>query len=241
MTTSPNDPQQEPPVPSRILVVTAHPDDADFGFSGSVAKWIAAGAEVVYVLATSGDKGSPNPDDIPAQVAATREQEQLNAARVLGLKEVVFLRQPDGGVEDTPALRGLVVREIRRFKPQRVVTMDPFRRPHTHRDHRTIAQVTMDAVFPYARDHLHYPEHIAEGFPPHIVEEVLLHGSADADFIEDVTDFWETKLAAGREHVSQIRDIEGFELRRRQEAERLRSEGDGRLYERFKRISYTFR
>ncbi len=241
MTTSPNGPQQERAVPPRILVVTAHPDDADFGFSGSVAKWIAAGAEVVYVLATSGDKGSPNPDDVPAAVAATREREQLNAARVLGLKEVVFLRQPDGGVEDTPELRGLVVREIRRFRPQRVVTMDPFRRPHTHRDHRTIAQVTMDAVFPYARDHLHYPEHLAEGLQPHIVEEVLLHGSADADHIEDVTDFWETKLAAGREHVSQIRDIEGFELRRRQEAERQRSEGDGRLYERFKRISYTFR
>lgn len=239
--TSPNDPQaQNRPVPQRILVVTAHPDDADFGFSGSVAKWIAAGAEVVYVLATSGDKGSPNPDDLPAMVAATREQEQLNAGRVLGLKEVVFLREPDGGVEDTPELRGKVVREIRRFKPQRVVTMDPFRRPHTHRDHRTIAQVTMDAVFPYARDHLHYPEHIAEGFAPHIVEEVLLHGSADADFIEDVTDFWETKLATGREHVSQIRDIEGFELRRRQEVERQRSEGDGRLYERFKRITYTF-
>src|SRR5687767_7261891 len=107
MTTSPTDPQPERPVPPRILVVTAHPDDADFGFSGSVAKWIAAGAEVVYVLATSGDKGSPNPEDLPANVAATREREQLAAGRVLGLKDVVFLRQPDGGVEDTPELRGL--------------------------------------------------------------------------------------------------------------------------------------
>jgi LmbE family N-acetylglucosaminyl deacetylase len=240
MTTSPND-QPERPVPPRIMVVTAHPDDADFGMAGSIAKWVAAGAEVVYVLATSGDKGSPFRDAIPAEVAATREQEQRNAARVMGLKDVIFLREPDGGVEDTPELRGKVVRAIRQFQPIRVVTMDPFHRPHTHRDHRTIAQVTMDAVFPYARDYLHYPEHIREGLQPHIVEELLLHGSADADFIEDVTDFWEKKMLVGREHVSQIRDPEAFERRRREDRERSQQEGDGRVYERFKRITYTFR
>ncbi|MCX6022792.1 MAG: PIG-L family deacetylase [Chloroflexi bacterium] len=227
----------EAPVPPRIMVVTAHPDDADFSCSGSVAKWCAAGAEVVYVLATSGDKGSPDPDAVPAEVAATREQEQRNAGKVMGLKDIVFLRQPDGGVEDTPELRGKVVRAIRMYRPVRVVTMDPFRRPHNHRDHRTIAQVTMDAVFPYARDHLHYPEHITEGFKPHIVEEVLLIGSADSDYVEDITDFWEAKLNVGRQHVSQIRDMEGFVQRRREEADRNRV--DGRLFERFKRIAYT--
>src|SRR5262249_28900760 len=141
-------PQRNAPVPARIMVVTAHPDDADFSSSGSVAKWVRMGAEVVYVLTTSGDKGTDNPEAIPAQVAATREQEQLNSAKVLGLKAVEFLRETDGGVEDTPELRGKIVRLIRQYRPDRVVTQDPFRRPHNHRDHRTVGLVTMDAVFP---------------------------------------------------------------------------------------------
>lgn len=226
-------------MPQRIMVVTAHPDDADFSCSGSVAKWVAQGAEVVYVLCTSGDKGTDNPEALPEQVAATREQEQLNAAKVLGLKEVVFLREPDGGVEDTAELRGKLVRLIRQHKPDRVVTQDPFRRPHNHRDHRTVGLVTMDSVFPYARDYLHYPEHIKAGLQPHVVSEVLLIMANEPDYWEDISDYWEQKLAAGRCHVSQIKDPEAFEQRRRQQAEASRR--DGALTEGFKRISYVWR
>lgn len=230
--------EQPNEVPQRIMVITAHPDDADFSCSGSVAKWVAQGAEVVYVLCTSGDKGTSNPEAIPEQVAANREEEQLNSAKVLGLKAVEFLREPDGGVEDTPELRGKIVRMIRKHRPDRVVTQDPFRRPHTHRDHRTVGLVTMDAVFPYARDYLHYPEHIKEGLEPHIVKEVLLIMAGEPDYWEDITDYWETKLAAGLCHRSQIGDPENWERRRREQSEQNLK--NGALTEAFKRISYVW-
>ncbi|MBM2826824.1 MAG: family deacetylase, partial [Dehalococcoidia bacterium] len=123
-----------------VLVITAHPDDADFGCSGSVAKWVSEGRDVVYVLCTSGDKGSDDPNMTSERLAAIREQEQRNAGAALGLKDVVFLRYPDGGVEDTYEFRSQLVRLIRRFRPAIVVTQDPFR--WQHRDHRTVGRVT---------------------------------------------------------------------------------------------------
>src|SRR5262245_55180958 len=109
----------------RILVVVAHPDDAEFGCAGSVARWVADGCEVYYCLLTSGNRGSNDPVMTPEHLATIREAEQRGAARVLGVKNVAFLGYPDGELEDTREARRDVVREIRRVRPERVVTTNP--------------------------------------------------------------------------------------------------------------------
>ncbi|MBI3742831.1 MAG: PIG-L family deacetylase [Chloroflexi bacterium] len=147
-------------VPQRVLICTPHPDDAEIGAGGTLAKWIGKGAQATLVVCTNGDKGSDDPAMTSERLAALRENEQLEAAKVLGIKEVVFLRHPDGEIEDTKQFRGDVVREIRRAKPDVVLTTDPLRRTfYQHRDHRVTGQVVLDAVFPLARDHLNFQEH----------------------------------------------------------------------------------
>ena len=187
-----------------VMVVAAHPDDAEFGVAGTVAKWTAEGKEVVYVVCTNGDKGSVEPEMTSERLAAIREDEQLAAARVLGVKEVVFLRHPDGYLEDTPQFRGELVRLIRRYRPYLVMTSDPYRRYVWHRDHRIAGRVTLDAVYPYARDRLNYPEHKAEGLLPHKVREVYLWGAEEPDTFIDINDTFDIKLAALRCHTSQV-------------------------------------
>lgn len=190
-----------------IMVVMAHPDDTEFSCGGSVAKWSREGKEVIYVICTNGDKGSSDPAMTSERLAKIREQEQREAAEILGVKEVVFLAYPDGGLEDTSAFRGQIVRLLRRYRPQRVVTQDPYRRLRRmaqHRDHRITGIVTLDAIFPYARDRLHYPEHIAEGLSPHHVEEVYLSGSDEPEVWVDISDVFEQKAAALRCHRSQV-------------------------------------
>ena len=156
--------------PKRVLLVTPHPDDAEGGCGGTIAGWIKEGAEVVYILCTNGDKGSGEPEMTPERLAAIREREQLEAAQVLGVKQVVLLRHPDGGLEDSRQFRCEVVREIRRHRPDVVMCVDPFRRQtHAHRDHRVSGQVTIDAVCTYAWGRLYFPEHITEeGLQPHV-------------------------------------------------------------------------
>jgi len=122
----------------------------------------------------------------------------------LGVSEVIFLGYPDGNLEDTPAFRGELVRQIRKHRPDVVVTADPYRRYLWHRDHRITGSVTLDAVFPYARDHLSYPEHKAEGLSPHRVKEVYLWGSEEPDTFIDVTETFPLKLAALMCHDSQV-------------------------------------
>ena len=221
---------------SPVLVVTAHPDDADFSSAGTVAKWVAEGRDVIYVLCTSGDKGSDDPNMTSERLAATREQEQRNAGKVLGLKDVIFLRYPDGGVEETPEFRGQIVKLIRTYRPGIVVTQDPFR--WQHRDHRTVGRVALDACFPYARDIFHYPEHIKEGLSTHKVAEVYLIGSTEADTQIDVTDYLETRMKAARCHVSQIRDPGAFEERWRKRLEEAKEKNEGRITESFKKVTF---
>jgi LmbE family N-acetylglucosaminyl deacetylase len=222
-----------------VLVVVAHPDDAEFMCGGTVARWCAGGAIVNYVLGTRGDKGTGDPEMTPERLSTIREAEQLEAARTLGVREVVFLGLPDGELEDTPALRKEIVRQIRRFRPEIVITSDPLRRYQQHRDHRIIGQVTLDAVFPYARDRLHFPElYRDEGLEPHKVGTVLIPGAEHADLWVDIRDSFERKLAALRCHVTQVGAGEGLEQRLRQMAAAI-GEGQGlALAEAFKRIEY---
>ena len=205
----------------RILVVVAHPDDAEFGCAGSVARWIADGDEVFYCLLTTGNRGSDDPAMTPERLAVIREVEQRAACRVLGVRDVSFLGYPDGEVEDTREARRDVVREVRRFRPDRLVCQNPFPslNPYSgHRDHRHAGRLALDAVYPYARDRLHFPELLAEGFPPHKVREVYLMGHGEPDLHVDITGTMDRKLEALRCHATQLKDFAGAEGRVRERA-----------------------
>lgn len=195
----------------RIMVIVAHPDDAEFGCSGTMARKVKEGACVTYVVCTKGDKGTPDPTLSPERLTQIRRGEQWCAAGVLGVQQVVFLEHPDGGLQDTPEFREELVRLIRQHRPDTVFTMDPYRHYQLHRDHRVVGLVALDAVFPYARDPLH---HVAlfrdEGLEPHKVKEVYLFSTDNADTFVDVTDTFETKLKALACHESQIRSFESW-------------------------------
>jgi LmbE family N-acetylglucosaminyl deacetylase len=188
-----------------VLVVTPHPDDAEGGAGGIIARWTKQGRKVVLVVCTNGDKGTSDRSVTPAALAKIREEEQRKAASVLGIAEVVFLRFPDQGLEDCTEFREQLVRLIRLHRPGTVVTIDPNRRYLQHRDHYMCGRVTLDAIFPYARDHLSYPEHLRDGLEPHTVREVYLWGAEEPDTFLDVTDTFTTKMDALYCHASQMK------------------------------------
>jgi len=186
------------------MVITPHADDAEYGIAGTVAKWTREGKEVIYVVCTNGNKGSNDPEMKPEKLAEIREQEQLAAAKLLGVNEVIFLRHEDQTLEDTPEFRKELVRLIRTHQPEIVATSDPYRRYIWHRDHRITGQVVLDAVFPYARDRWAYPDLLEQGLEPHKVKEVLLWGAEEPNYFSDITDTFETKMAALHCHHSQV-------------------------------------
>jgi len=224
--------------PAEVMVVTPHPDDAEYGVAGSVAHWTRQGKGVVYVVCTNGDKGTSDASMKPAKLAAIREQEQMAAADLLGVREVVFLRHPDQGLEDTAAFRKEIVRLIRSFRPETVVTSDPYRRYIWHRDHRIAGQVVLDAVFPYARDVHSYPDLLREGLAPHKVGEVLFWAADDVNYRSDITDTFDIKLAALRCHRSQVGDDLSPDLKKwlTQRAEDNARGEDYKLAEAFHRV-----
>jgi len=225
----------------KALVIVAHPDDAEFLCAGTIGRWCAEGWEVAYVLVTDGDKGSNEPGMTADKLAAIRREEQRGAAAVLGVKECVFLGYPDGFVEDTVELREKLVREIRRFRPDLVVTWDGFRRGFNHRDHRLTGQVAMDAVYPLSRSHMYFEEHMRDGLSPHEVNEVLLAGTDQPDYYVDIKDFFAIKLKAVLCHQSQVgkRPVEEMEKRMRERAQEIGKEAGYELAESFRRISWA--
>jgi LmbE family N-acetylglucosaminyl deacetylase len=188
------------------MVIFAHPDDAEIGSGGVIARWIAAGCEVTYVLCTNGDAGTADRSLTPEQLAEQRAAEQRAAADFMGVKHVVMLGYPDGELEPTRQFLGDVVRAIRAYRPHTVFAHDPFRvKGFQHRDHRAVGITTQDAVYPYARDHLHFPEHITrEGLEPHKVRELWYWGCDEPDTIVDVTEGIEQQIAALVRHESQV-------------------------------------
>ncbi len=192
-------------IPERALAITPHPDDAEIGAGGTLSKWIKAGAEVTLVVCTNGDKGSEDRGMTSPRLAAIREKEQQAAADFLGFKEVIFLGHPDGELDDTREFRGELVREVRRSRPDVVLTCDPHRKTfYLHRDHRITGQVAMDAVFPYARDHLSYPEHKEFGLEPHKTAMLYLWASDEPDTHIDIGEFLQKKIDSLKHHKSQI-------------------------------------
>jgi LmbE family N-acetylglucosaminyl deacetylase len=198
--------------PVDILVIIAHPDDAEYGCAGTVVRWIREGRSVAYVVCTSGEKGTSDRTVRPEALARLREAEQQAAADLLGVREVMYLRYPDQGLEDTPAFRKHLVQVIRTFRPEIVVTTDPYRRYVWHRDHRIVGQVVLDAAFPFARDHSAYPDLLADGYEPHKVKELLFFGAEDINHYSDIADTFDQKLAALKCHASQMNELKAEDL-----------------------------
>jgi LmbE family N-acetylglucosaminyl deacetylase len=196
----------ETEVPDTAMVVFAHPDDAEISSGGVVAKWVAAGCEVTYVLCTNGQAGTADRSMTPAALAKKRADEQQAAADFMGVRHVVMLGYPDGELEDTRQFRGDIVRAIRQYRPHTVLVHDPYRiKGFQHRDHRSAGIVTTDAVYPYARDHLHFAEHITrDGLQPHKVRELWYWGMDEPNVIVDVTDAIDRQIAALIRHESQV-------------------------------------
>jgi LmbE family N-acetylglucosaminyl deacetylase len=188
----------------RVMVIQAHPDDAEFLCAGTVARLIESGYRVQYVLATSGDKGSDDLDATPEELAATREREQLEAARILGVAEVTFLRHHDGELEVTLPFRAELAGVIRAGRPDVVFTFDPWQRYQVHPDHRALGTTALDAVAA-ARDPLYFPEQIRDGLAAQRVHNVYLFASDEPNYYVDITATIGKKLEALRAHTSQFK------------------------------------
>jgi len=204
--------RSEPAAPARVMSIHAHPDDQEFTVGGTLAKWARAGSAIATVCITSGNAGSNEytPLEMTREaLAPIREDEQREACRVLGISEVIFLRYEDGMLEPTIALRRDLTRLIRRFRPDAVVCGDPTVRYYgstylNHPDHRVAADVALDAIFPSAETRLIFPELLAEGLDPHKVRSVFIHGAERPDTFIDIGDTLEVKLAALKEHRTQM-------------------------------------
>ncbi len=219
---------------STYMLVVAHPDDSEFGAAGTVARLHQEGKRVVVVQVTSGDRGSPDRNANPAEVAATREAELQEAARRLGGSEVVFLRCPDGELMPDLSLREKITRMLRTHRPDVVITHDPFRPYALHPDHRAVGLATTDSVYPTARDPLYFAEHLQEGLEPHKVAEIWYFGAEHPDKFIDITDTFDDKINALMAHASQVGTGEGLADRMRERAAEVAEGQDFELAEAYK-------
>lgn len=230
--------------PQNILVILAHPDDPEFFCGGTLAKWAKEGHHIKYVLLTCGDKGrNDHNGHISAdELCPLRHIEQKNAAEIIGVDEVNFLDLEDGTLEPTMELRKIVTREIRRHKPDILVTCDPqYLFTHyglNHPDHRAAGQVVIDAVFPAAGNELFFPELIEEGFEPHMPSELWCSLTGQSNTEVDISDIIQTKFNALLCHASQIGDPEVFKQRLIQWRDPSSTEDDPKYIEYFKVVKW---
>jgi LmbE family N-acetylglucosaminyl deacetylase len=232
------------PEVSRVLVIAAHPDDVDFGAAGTIAQWTDSAIAVTYCLVTDGDAGGSDRSVSRPDMAAARRREQTAAARQVGVSDLRFLGYSDGRVEATLALRKDLARVIRQVRPDRVVCPSPERdyvRPGvSHPDHRAVGSAALDAVYPDSRNPFAFPDLLEdEGLEPWIVREVWISGpsapTATTRYV-DVTGTFGRKVAALREHASQVggRDeLEGMLRQRLAATAALGGLPEGRLAESF--------
>ena len=192
----------------RVMVVVAHPDDAESWAGGTVAKLARRGKTISYVIVTNGDKGSADRSMSSEALARIRAEEQREAAAILGVRHVEFLGYPDGDVEDTRGLRLDITRELRRFRPELVILQNPRRTYNvgaSHRDHRIVASVALDCVYPLACSRLAFPELLPD-YEPHRVREIYLTQWDDPQLVVDISTTIELKAKAFACHRSQIAD-----------------------------------
>jgi LmbE family N-acetylglucosaminyl deacetylase len=217
----------EEEIRDRVMVIAAHPDDPEFGCAGTVVKWAQQGKHITYLLLTSGDKGSHDPDLRPGKLAAKREEEQRAAAQDLGVEEVIFLRHPDGLLVNNLELRRQVCNLLRHHRPHIVMTIDPWRRYQLHPDHRAAGQAALDAIYA-AREWYVFPEQLVGEIEPWRVREVYLFWTDQPDHWEDVETCLDRRIAALARHASQV----GLDLERLEERiwKRAREAGEAGGY-----------
>lgn len=199
-----------------ILAIGAHPDDMDFGASGTVARFVEEGAQAYYLIATDGSKGSSDPHMTPERLIKMRQNEQKEAGKVLGLTDVFFLDHPDTELVADHMLKEEIVRLIRKLRPDTVITMNPTffyfagSEPGfvNHTDHRAIGLAVMDSVFPMARDRLTFPQHEAEGLEPWKVKELFFVNFTTPEYTIDISSTFHKKIEALRKHESQFDDFD---------------------------------
>ena len=225
--------------PKIALAIAAHPDDADFGCSGTAKLWTDAGWEFYFLVCTDGSKGTSDAQLTSDRLVPMRQREQRAAAEAAGVKDVFFLEgHVDGELTANRKLLGDIVRIIRQVRPYAVFTHEPSQLFHrngfvNHSDHRTTGLVTVDAVYPAARDRLNFPEPLDEGLEPHNVKEIFIWGNDEPNFSVDITDVVENKIQALLRHTSQFGEgVEFLKFVR----ERWKDES-GRYFERFRRIT----
>lgn len=195
----------------RILVIAAHPDDVDFGCSGTLAGLAKGGAEIAYIICTSGEKGSNDQNISCSKLALIREKEQLAAAKIIGAQEVFFLRKPDGELIYSLEFRGELVRLIRQWRPHTIFTHDPANRHFDnqyifHADHRVVGELAFDAAYPAALNPNFFSAQLREGLAPHAVSEIYFFATAEPNVWVDITSTLPLKIKALRCHRSQIKD-----------------------------------
>jgi LmbE family N-acetylglucosaminyl deacetylase len=219
--------------PKRALSIHAHPDDQEFTVAGTLAKWVQNGCEVTSVIVTSGEAGSneiSRDATYKPELARLREAEQSLANKILGIQNTVFLRFPDGELEPTLNLRRELTRLIRQYKPEAVVTGDPLSLFYgngyiNHPDHRAAAQATLYAVFPSAETRLIFTDLLIEGYEPHKVKRLYMHGSEKSDIWVDITATIALKISALRKHASQLVDWDPEKMIREWAAEDGKEKG----------------
>ncbi len=201
-------------IPKIAMSIQAHPDDQEFTVAGTLARWAQKGCQVVSVIVTSGDAGSNEPGKGAAykpELARLREIEQTAACQELGIHEIAFLHYPDGELEPTLLLRKELTRLIRQYQPEAVVIGDPqgvfYGNGYiNHPDHRAAAQAGLYAVFPSSETRLIFTDLLEEGYEPHKVKRVYIHGAEKPDTWVDISGTLEAKIAALRKHASQLGD-----------------------------------
>ncbi len=226
-----------------ILAVAAHADDLDFGCAGSIAVWAKQGAHIHYLILTDGSKGSEDTTISEKKLAKLRQKEQRMAAKVLGVKDVSFGGFTDGELINSPEVRYPIVKKIRQLKPDIIVTTDPtfyYSEEYgfiNHPDHRNAGQATLDSVFPYARNAKTFPDLFQKGLAPHIVRDVLLISFVKGNFLVDISDTFEKKIQALKQHATQIKDVKMFRDMLQQRAMRMGERIGVKYAEGFARIT----
>ena len=204
--------------PARALVVTAHPDDVDFGAAGTIASWVAQGTQVTYCVVTDGDAGGFDPDVPRSQIPRIRRSEQVAAGRVLGVEDVRFLGYRDGELEVSQGLRRDISRVIREVRPERMLIQSPERNweriPASHPDHLAAGEAAIFAIYPDARNPFAHPALLAdEGLDAWTVHDVWVMGAPAPNHFVDVTDQVDLKIAALRAHESQTAHMDDLDER----------------------------
>ena len=229
---------------SKVLVVTAHPDDVDFGAGGTIAQWTAKGIEVAYCIATNCDQGGEDPDLPRDQMPVIRQKEQRDAGKILGVTDIEFLNYRDGWLEPTIELRKKIVRAIRRVKPDRMIIQSPERNwdrlGASHPDHMAAGEAAIQAVYPDSRNRFAFMDLLDEGLEPWRVKEVWVTSMITPNHYVDITDTFPKKMAALHAHVSQTAHNSELEKMVREWGERNAEAGGlpaGRIAEAFRVVN----